>query len=183
MLAATNRRLEKEIAEGRFREDLYYRLNVIQIDLPPLRDRLDDLPLLVQHFIEKFSSELEKPIEGISEAALGELSEYGFPGNVRELENIVERAVALTRDQMIDVSVLPPTVTSAQAQDDRLRIPPEGVKLESLVDAYERRLLSEALRESGGVKKRAARLLGISFRSFRYRLEKLGLEAAGAEAG
>ena len=183
VLAATNRRLEEEIAEGRFREDLYYRLNVIQIDLPPLRDRLDDLPLLAQHFVDKFSVELEKPIEGISEAALGELSEYGFPGNVRELENIVERAVALTRDQMIDVAVLPPTVTSAQAQDDRLRIPPEGVKLESLVDAYERRLLSEALRESGGVKKKAARLLGISFRSFRYRLEKLGLEAAAAEVG
>ncbi|MDG2050307.1 MAG: sigma-54 dependent transcriptional regulator [Myxococcota bacterium] len=177
VLSATNRRLEDEIEAGRFREDLYYRLNVIQVELPPLRERLDDLPLLIQHFIEKFSSELEKPIEGFSELALGELFQYGFPGNVRELENIVERAVALTRGETIDVSVLPPTVTSARSRNERLRIPPEGVKLESLVDDYERRLLDEALREARGVKKQAARLLGISFRSFRYRLEKLGLEA------
>ena len=107
---------------------------------------------------------------------MNELLEYAFPGNVRELENIVERAVALTRCETIDVAALPPTVTSDRARDDRLRIPPEGVKLESLVENYERRLLDEALREARGVKKQAANLLGISFRSFRYRLEKLGLE-------
>jgi len=177
LLSATNRRLEEEVEAGRFREDLYYRLNVIQVDLPPLRERIDDLPLLIQHFVEKFSTELEKPIEGVSEEAMNELLRYGFPGNVRELENIVERAVALTRCETIDVAVLPPTVTSTRASDDQLRIPPEGVKLESLVEDYERRLLDEALREARGVKKKAAHLLGISFRSFRYRLEKLGLES------
>jgi two-component system response regulator PilR (NtrC family) len=108
--------------------------------------------------------------------ALEALAGYGFPGNVRELENIVERAVALARGRAISFDALPPTVTESRQRSDVPRIPPEGVKLESLVDEYERKLLGEALRESGGVKKRAARLLGISFRSFRYRLEKLGLE-------
>jgi len=176
LVSATNRRLEDEVAAGRFREDLYYRLNVIQIALPALRERVDDIPLLVRHFIEKFSSELGKPIDGMEDEALEALAGYAFPGNVRELENIVERAVALARGRSIDFDALPPTVTDARARGDVPRIPPEGVKLESLVDEYERKLLGEALRESGGVKKRAARLLGISFRSFRYRLEKLGLE-------
>ncbi len=176
LVSATNRKLEDEVAAGRFREDLYYRLNVIQISLPPLRDRIDDIPLLVNHFIEKFSSELGKPIDGMDEEALAALAGYAFPGNVRELENIIERAVALARERTIPFDSLPPTVTGSRARGDAPRIPPEGVKLESLVDEYERKLLGEALRESGGVKKRAARLLGISFRSFRYRLEKLGLE-------
>jgi len=176
LVSATNRRLEDEVAAGHFREDLYYRLNVIQIALPSLRERVDDVPLLVQHFVEKFSAELGKPIDGLSEEAMAQLATYAFPGNVRELENIIERAVALTRTPLIGVEALPPTVTQARARGDVPRIPPEGVKLEALVDDYERKLLGEALRESGGVKKQAARLLGISFRSFRYRLEKLGLE-------
>jgi two-component system response regulator PilR (NtrC family) len=176
LVSATNRRLEAEVTAGQFREDLYYRLNVIQISLPPLRDRIEDIPLLVQHFVEKFATELDKPIEGISDDALAKLVTYSYPGNVRELENIIERAVALVRSPLIGVEVLPPTVTEARPRGDAPRIPPEGVKLESLVDDYERRLLGEALREAGGVKKQAAKLLGISFRSFRYRLEKLGLE-------
>jgi two-component system response regulator PilR (NtrC family) len=180
LVSATNRKLEDEVAAGRFREDLYYRLNVIQISLPSLRERLDDIPLLVNHFIEKFSGELGKPIDGMDDEALEALTGYAFPGNVRELENIVERAVALARDRVIPFDSLPPTVTRSRAQGDAPLIPPEGVKLESLVDEYERKLLGEALRESGGVKKRAARLLGISFRSFRYRLEKLGLEEPDA---
>jgi len=176
LVSATNRRLEDEVAAGQFREDLYYRLNVIQISLPSLRERIDDVPLLVQHFVDKFSADLGKPIDGIDEEALAKLSEYAFPGNVRELENIIERAVALARSPVIGVDVLPPTVTEARPRNDWPRIPPEGVKLEALVDDYERKLLGEALREAGGVKKQAAKLLGISFRSFRYRLEKLGLE-------
>ena len=176
LVSATNRRLEEEVAEGRFREDLYYRLNVIQIALPSLRDRSDDIPLLVRHFIEKFSADVGKPIEGISDPALDKLLAYAYPGNVRELENIIERAVALARGPVIEVDALPPTVTEERTRRDGPRIPPEGVKLEALVDEYERSLLGEALREAGGVKKQAARLLGISFRSFRYRLEKLGLD-------
>lgn len=176
LLSATNRRLEEEVAAGRFREDLYYRLNVIQIVLPALRERSDDIPLLLHHFVSKFSEELGKPINGVSEAAMDKLMEYAYPGNVRELENIVERALALSQSDQLDVDNLPPTVTDVRPISDLPRIPPEGVKLESLVDEYERSLLGEALRNSSGVKKQAAKLLGISFRSFRYRLEKLGLD-------
>jgi two-component system response regulator PilR (NtrC family) len=181
IVSATNRHLEDEVAAGRFREDLYYRLNVIQIALPPLRDRSEDIPLLVHHFVERYTVELGKRIDSVSEAAMARLLQYAYPGNVRELENIVERAVALTSGSTIDVQALPPTVLDPKSQSAGPRIPPEGVKLESLVDDYERSLLGEALRLSGGVKKQAARILGISFRSFRYRLEKLGLDGADSD--
>jgi len=176
IVSATNRRLEEEVAEGRFREDVYYRLNVIQLTLPPLRKRREDIPLLAQHFIRRFASELGKEVEGMDAEAFDQLSAYGFPGNVRELENLIERAVALARGPVIGPDLLPPTVKSAPAQATAARVSEEGVDLESLVADYERSLLEEALVQSGGVKKRAARLLGISFRSFRYRLEKLGIE-------
>ena len=176
IVSATNRRLEEEVAEGRFREDVYYRLNVIQLTLPPLRKRREDIPLLAQHFIRRFASELGKEVEGMDAEAFDQLSAYGFPGNVRELENLIERAVALARGPVIGPDLLPPTVKSAPAQATAPRISEEGVDLESLVADYERSLLEEALVQSGGVKKQAARLLGISFRSFRYRLEKLGIE-------
>jgi two-component system response regulator PilR (NtrC family) len=182
ILSATNRDLAVEVTEGRFREDLYYRLNVIQVALPALRERREDVPVLVSHFVEKYSEELGKPIDRVSDEAMQELCAYAFPGNVRELENIIERAVALSRDHMIGVSALPPTVTQSQPAPGRVVIPETGVKLEGLVDDYERSLLREALRKSDGVKKHAARLLGISFRSFRYRLEKLGLDEPGDEA-
>jgi two-component system response regulator PilR (NtrC family) len=176
ILSATNRRLEDEVAAGRFREDLYYRLNVIQIRIPPLRERMEDVPLLVRHFVEKWSRELGRGPSGVSEDALAKLMEYAFPGNVRELENVIERAVALSRTPQIHCDALPPTVLRAGAPEARARIPSGGVNLESMVNEYERGLLLEALERSGGVKKRAAQLLGISFRSFRYRLEKLGLD-------
>jgi two-component system response regulator PilR (NtrC family) len=176
IVTATNRRLEEEVAAGRFREDLYYRLNVIELALPPLRERRDDIPLLVQHFIEKYSRELERPVEGLDEAAMDRLMGYGFPGNVRELENVIERAVALSRREVIGVDALPPTVTEPRESPVARQLPDEGVKLDELVGEYERALLLEALEQCGGVKKRAAQRLGISFRSFRYRLEKLGLE-------
>ncbi|MBW2498005.1 MAG: sigma-54-dependent Fis family transcriptional regulator [Deltaproteobacteria bacterium] len=176
ILSATNRRLEEEVAAGRFREDLYYRLNVIQLTLPPLRERSEDIPLLAQHFIQKFAEELGKEVDGMESAAMDLLCAYAFPGNVRELENLIERAVALARGTTIDCDLLPPTVIEARGEGNRPRITAEGVKLEELVDDYERSLLAEALSLSDGVKKKAARLLGISFRSFRYRLEKLGLE-------
>jgi len=181
ILAATNRRLEDRVAEGRFREDLYYRLNVIQITLPPLRERVEDIPLLVQHFVEKYAAELGRKIQGMDEAALRRLADYAFPGNVRELENLVERAVALSRDEVIGVDVLPPSVLRPPTSAPVSRISSDGVDLEALVADYERGLLMEALERSGGVKKRAAALLGISFRSFRYRLEKLHLDDADPE--
>ncbi len=176
VIAATNRRLSDEVAAGRFRDDLYYRLNVIEIPMPPLRDRTDDIPLLISHFIEKYARELDKSIEGISEAALSRLMAYPFPGNVRELENVIERAIALSRGASIEEESLPPSVLNPVEPATAPRIPPEGVSLEGLVAEYERGLLLEALVPAGGVKKRAAQLLGISFRSFRYRMEKLGLD-------
>jgi two-component system response regulator PilR (NtrC family) len=181
ILAATNRRLEEEVAAGRFREDLYYRLNVIQLQLPSLRERMEDLPLLVHHFVEKYARELAKPVRGLSDEAMQRLRAHAFPGNVRELENVVERAVALSRGDWIDADALPPALLGPP--DGRPALPQPGapVQLDHLVADYERGLLLEALRRAGGVKKRAAQLLGISFRSFRYRLEKLGLdEPSGA---
>jgi two-component system response regulator PilR (NtrC family) len=179
LIAATNRRLEEEVAAGRFREDLYYRLNVIQLELPALRDHMEDLPLLVHHFVEKYARELAKEVRGVEPETMEELAHYAFPGNVRELENIIERAVALSRTEWIGIDALPPTVTSDH-RGTAPKIPAEGVKLEALIAEYERGLLREALRRAGGVKKKAAQLLGISFRSFRYRLEKLGLDEATA---
>ncbi len=176
IVAATNRRLDEEVQAGRFREDLYYRLNVIEIPLPPLRDRPDDIALLVDHFLAKYSEELGKPVEGCSEAVLRKLLDYSFPGNVRELENVIERAVALSREPVIQVDSLPPAVLDPAGPTRQSRIPAEGVNLDQLMEDYERSLLLEALGPAGGVKKKAAQLLGISFRSFRYRCEKLGID-------
>jgi two-component system response regulator PilR (NtrC family) len=176
IVSATNRRLDEEVAAGRFREDLYYRLNVIELGLPPLRDRIEDIPLLAQHFIRKFSEELDKEVDGMDPEAYEMLTAYHFPGYVRELENLIERAVALARGPMIGVDLWPATVGESRRADDTPRITPEGVDLDQILGDYERSMLIEALKASGGVKKRAARLLGVSFRSFRYRLEKLGIE-------
>jgi two-component system response regulator PilR (NtrC family) len=176
IVAATNRRLEEEVARGRFREDLYYRLNVIEIPLPPLRERKDDVALLVDHFIEKYARELGKDVKSMSDDALAMLVAYRFPGNVRELENVIERAAALTRGPVIQVESLPRSVLEREEPEPVARIPREGVDLDKLLEEYERSLILEALRPAGGVKKRAAKLLGISFRSLRYRLEKLGID-------
>ncbi len=176
ILSATNRRLEDEVAAGRFREDVYYRLNVIQLTLPPLRDRQEDVPVLIQHFVKRFADETGKEIEGMDAETCEILSNYAFPGNVRELENLIERAVALARGPVLGRDLLPSTVSDVPVAADQPRITSDGVDLEKLVADYESSLLSEALSLSDGVKKRAARLLGISFRSFRYRLEKLGIE-------
>ena len=180
IVAATNRRLEDEVAEGRFREDLYYRLNVIQLVIPPLRERMDDVPLLIRHFVEKYARDSEKEIRGVSEEAARILARYPFPGNVRELENVIERAVALCSGDVIGVDALPPTVLDPPERRSPRRLPLEGTNLDALVSEFEKSLLLEALEHSGGVKKKAAQLLGISFRSFRYRLEKLGLDGSNS---
>ncbi|MBW2268807.1 MAG: sigma-54-dependent Fis family transcriptional regulator [Deltaproteobacteria bacterium] len=179
IVAATNRRLEEEVEAGRFREDLYYRLNVIEIRLPPLRERRDDIALLVDHFIKKYAGEFGREVTSCSDAALAKLMKYRFPGNVRELENVVERAVALARGPVIDVESLPPTLMNPSSGPRAERLTEEGVDLDALTAEYERGWLLEALRATGGVKKKAAQLLGISFRSFRYRCEKLGLDSPG----
>jgi len=184
ILAASNRRLGEEVAAGRFREDLYYRLNVIEIPLPPLRDRREDVPLLVAHFIEKYAAELENTVTYATDEAMELLIAYHFPGNVRELENVIERAVALSRSGAIDLESLPPAVLSPTENGEPPRITgTDGVDLEAMLNEYEKGLLIEALQAAKGVKKRASQLVGVSFRSFRYRLEKLGLDRSGDGEG
>jgi two-component system response regulator PilR (NtrC family) len=185
IVAATNRDLQAEAQAGRFREDLYYRLNVIQIALPSLRERMEDVPVLVQHFLDKFRRELGKDVTSLSPAAMEKVLAHPFPGNVRELENLIERAVALARGPVLDVDVLPASVLERAASARAPAAPaaaPAGANLDDILASYERGLLTDALQRAGGVKKRAARLLGISFRSFRYRLEKLGLDGSDDDA-
>jgi two-component system response regulator HydG len=174
LVAATNRDLEAEVRAGNFREDLYYRLAVIPLALPPLRERREDIPLLAQHFLAKFNALDRRAIEGFTPAALERLAAYRFPGNVRELENLIERAVVLCRGAWIDVEDLPEAVRhpAAAAGDDPLERLWRG---ELGLEALERQILEQAMRRSGGVQTGAARLLGISRRTLQYRLEKHGL--------
>ncbi len=176
VVAATNRDLAEEVTAGRFRDDLYYRLNVIQVSLPGLAQRMEDVPLLIRHFLEKYAAEIDKPVEGFEDDAMQAVLAYDFPGNVRELENMVERAVALTRTPMVTMDCLPPAVLQGPQQAAAAVLPGPGSSLEEMVNEYERQILREALARAGGVKKRAAALVGVSFRSFRYRLEKLGID-------
>lgn len=178
VVAASNRDLEEEVRRGNFREDLFFRLNVIRIALPPLRERPEDIPDLVRHFVAKVSSLEGQPRPLVLEEALAVLPDYNFPGNVRELENMVERAVALCGGRPIGPNLF---VDYMQKKGPTLdapvpEIPAEGIELEQVLNSVELRLLQEALRRTGGVKKDAALLLGISFRSIRYRLLKYNLE-------
>jgi len=176
IIAATNKDLEEAVREKRFREDLFYRLNVIQIKLPPLRERMDDIPRLAMHFLKKFSAELNKTISTVSPEAHRLLQDYAYPGNVRELQNIIERAVALESSEELTAqnlrSYLDEHLQLKKGGLD-LDIPSEG--LEKFVEEIERTLLVKALDRTHGIKKKAAELLGINFRSMRYRLEKYGL--------
>ena len=182
VLAATNRDLTKLVAEGTFREDLFYRINVIPLRLPPLRERLDDIPLLAEHFVAKFAEQMGKPIHGISGGALARLREHHWPGNIRELENAMERAVALERTPTILVDSLPEQLkqpvgaVAPVAVHATEGIPDGGFDLERHVQHIEREFIAEALRQSGGVKVKAADLLGMSFRSFRYYTKKYNLK-------
>jgi two-component system response regulator PilR (NtrC family) len=177
LVAASNRELEDQVREGTFREDLFYRLNVVQVRMPSLRERQEDIPLLVEYFLKKYAGSIPDK-EMITPAALKLLMAYPFPGNVRELENLVERCVVLG-DRVIDRECLPLQVVNfqnpAQACGDFV-IPEEGMNLEVYLDGIEKQLLLQALDRCGGVKKRAAELLGLSFRSIRYRLAKFGMD-------
>jgi two-component system response regulator PilR (NtrC family) len=177
IIAASNRNLEEQVKEGSFREDLYYRLAVVEVRLPPLRQRVEDIPLLVDHFYHKYA-EGDESGEIISSEALKALMQYPFPGNVRELENLVERALVIG-GRRIQPDSLPHHVLnfeSPQLSGEALSIPEDGINLEAYLDAIEKRYLLQALEQSGGIKKKAACILGMTFRSFRYRLAKFGMD-------
>jgi DNA-binding NtrC family response regulator len=175
MIAATNRDLRAALEEGTFREDLYYRLNVVPIDIPPLRDHKEDIPDLVSHFLGRFAVESEKDVEGITPAALAVLMDYHWPGNIRQLENMVERAVALSAGPVIDAKDIQldtaPGKAHAGLSSADSSFLPEGMTLEQ----WEDNMIREALRRANGNKSQAARLLGLSRNALRYRLGKLGV--------
>jgi two-component system response regulator PilR (NtrC family) len=182
VIAATNRDLAKMVADGTFREDLFYRINVIPIRLPALRERGDDIPILAEHFVAKFAAQMGKPVTGITGAAIACLQAYAWPGNIRELENAMERAVALERTPSVLVDSLPEQLRGASTQAARAaaaaseQFPEAGFDLEQHVQHIEREYIAEALRRAGGVKVKAAELLGMSFRSFRYYMKKYDLK-------
>ena len=179
VLAATNKNLEAEVRAGRFREDLFYRLNVITVELPPLRERHEDIPQLAQYFLDRMAIELGRPGLRFTEEARTLLQRYPFPGNVRQLQNMVERAATLSDTDVLGPETLPPSVSGISAvQPPQARCEvglASGFNLEKHLDSLERQYLLEALRRSDGVKTRAAEILGLTFRSFRYRLAKHGL--------
>ena len=183
VVAATNCNLADLVGEGRFREDLFYRLNVIPIRLPALRDRIDDLPLIAEYFLGRFAREVGKAIGHITPEALERLKRHHWPGNVRELENVIERAVALATSDRIHAETLGDEIgagvpSSASGVDDA--IPAGGFNLERHLQDVERHHLERALRQADGVQVRAAELLGLSFRQFRYLMKKHGLKAGPA---
>lgn len=164
IIAATNLDLEKEISKGRFREDLFYRLNVVPIHLPPLRERVSDVPLLVHHFLERFNKAKRRVIRGFTKEAMECLESYPWPGNVRELENLVERMTILAEGEMVRLADLPakfqtPTVPRPRKS---VAIPPQGISLNHAVEAYENELMLQALRQADGVKSKAAKLLHLN---------------------
>jgi two-component system response regulator PilR (NtrC family) len=179
IISATNKNHERKVMEGSFREDLYYRLNVIHIHIPPLRERAEDIPQLAHYFLKHYSHELGKQVTEMSAYAMDCLMRYPFPGNVRELENIIEKGVALANTSImlpesLELSNFKITSQGRGATEPRceIKIPPEGVQLDELLERYEREYIEKALNEARGSISGAAKLLGISFRSLRYRLEK-----------
>jgi two-component system response regulator PilR (NtrC family) len=179
IIAATNRNLEEMVQKGTFRQDLFYRLNVINIRTPPLRERKEDIPILAQHFLKKYNEKLSKNIGGISVDAMEILKKYDYPGNVRELENMIERTVALEGGNTILPESLPPMVNTSSgrkmASSHEIEVTNEGVDLDKVMGQIEKELLIKAIHTAGGVKKKAAKLLNITFRSMRYRVEKYNL--------
>jgi two-component system, NtrC family, response regulator PilR len=178
VIAATNQDLTRAVAEGRFREDLYYRINVIPITLPPLRDRREDIPLLAEHFLSKYAEQMGKAVAAISHEAMAMLMQHAWPGNIRELENVIERAVALEATPAVLLESLPPAirgVTSRNGAASPEALPEVGFDLEAHVKEIERGYIAQALQRSGGVQVKAADLLGMSFRSFRYYVKKYNL--------
>src|SRR2546428_1509914 len=176
VIAATNRDLSESIKAGTFREDLFYRINVIPIELPALRQRTEDISLLVEHFIAKYCSNLSVPQKKISTDAMRALEKYHWPGNVRELENVIERMIALERSDVLTTKALPePTLLGGSMPDVTFDLPPDGISLQDHLEAIGKIFMMKALERSGGVQTQAAELLRMSFRSFRYYAKKYDL--------
>lgn len=179
IIAATNRNLEDMVQKGTFRQDLYYRLNVIHIKTPALRDRKEDIPTLAFHFLKKFNEKLHKNINSISDDAMEMMKKYDYPGNVRELENMIERTVALEAGATVLPESLPPLVMTSSgrkmASSNEIEVTDDGLELDKIIGQIEKELIIKAIHKAGGVKKRAAKLLKITFRSMRYRIEKYNL--------
>jgi len=174
VIAATNKNLAKLVAESKFREDLFYRVSVIPLDIAPLRKRKEDIPLLAEHFLQKFNVQMQRSILRISEEAMRCLERHEWPGNVRELENTIERAVAFETSEEVKAARLPPQISHMNPSESNGsdKIPESGINLEKHIEDIEKSYIVEALRKTGGVQTRAAELLRMSFRSFRYFVKK-----------
>jgi len=173
VLAATNVDLRAALEQGEFREDLYYRLNVLPINIPPLRDRKEDIPFLARHFVAKLSKDVGSRVESISDAAIQRLMEYHWPGNVRELENVIERSLVLANDAVLEPADIRLDLTAAPRSAVAGNFLPDGMTL----DAYEQSIIREALQRANGNKSQAARLLGLTRNALRYRLSQMGIES------
>jgi DNA-binding NtrC family response regulator len=176
IIAAANRDLEAEVAAKRFRQDLFYRLNVIHLTIPPLRERVEDIPLLALHFLDKFCLENDRPAMGFSPEAMGALKSYAWPGNVRELQNVVERSVALTTGNLVELADLPDEIRQHSPEADRIVLP-VGASMEEI----EKLAILQTLKKTGGDKELAARLLGIGLATLYRRLKEMDAKEAAPE--
>ena len=173
VIAATNRDLRAALEDGTFREDLYYRLNVVPIEIPPLRERKEDIPYLVRHFVDKLGRENGGHVRGITDAAIDKLMQYSWPGNVREIENVIERSIVMTTGEKLDADDIRLDMNlRPRPQAGEMGLP-EGMSL----DAYEQELIRNALKQANNNKSQAARILGLTRNSLRYRLTQMGIES------
>ncbi len=179
VITATHRNLRKAVEDGHFREDLYYRLNVIPIEIPPLREHKSDIPLLVHHFIDQFNQGKKRNIQGLEEEALKRLQDYEWPGNIRELENMIERVSILTNNEVITLSDLPERIQKIPPQDQAVPpdIPEEGIFLDTAVNEFERKLILQALIKTGWVKNKAAQLLNLNRTTLIEKIKRQNLQA------
>jgi len=180
IIAATNRDLQAAVEQGQFRDDLYYRLNVIVVKLPPLRDRADDIPLLVEHFVKKFCEENETEFAALEPAALKLLMDYDWPGNVRELENVIERAVVLAPGRVITSDFFPKSITRTLL-DSSLHIPLDGLPLKERVTNFERTLILAALESTDWNQKKAAQLLSVNATTLSEKLKRLKIKTRSSQ--
>ena len=183
VIAATNRNLEEMVKKGEFREDLFYRLNVIKIEIPPLRARKEDIPLLVRHFVEVYAGENHKDVEEVSEDVLEILDAHSWPGNVRELENLIERAVVLSRAKIITRTSLPPFLLRRDGGDEEsLMTAEDSLDLRERTQAFQKKIILAALKKTRGVQNKAAKLLGVKPTTLNEMIKRLGIDTSSFPA-